>query len=105
MLHDPKLVTKKSTRIKHCQLEKRKPDPSTSSNYLGSVQFYHGCGNEKYRDRGGGGGGHPGPYMYPFPFANGVPERVQNDCVHWCLPGPIDTWNEILLEVVKRWQV
>ncbi|XP_043704501.1 protein ALTERED XYLOGLUCAN 4 [Telopea speciosissima] len=48
--------------------------------------------------------GHPGPYMYPFPFANGVPERVQNDCVHWCLPGPIDTWNEILLEVIRRWE-
>ncbi|KAF8378321.1 hypothetical protein HHK36_029660 [Tetracentron sinense] len=47
--------------------------------------------------------GHPGPYMYPFPFANGVTERVPNDCVHWCLPGPIDTWNEIMLEVVKRW--
>ncbi|XP_017970042.1 PREDICTED: protein ALTERED XYLOGLUCAN 4 [Theobroma cacao] len=49
--------------------------------------------------------GHPGPYMYPFPFANGVQERVQNDCVHWCLPGPIDTWNQILLEVVRRWSV
>ncbi|WCJ21700.1 TRICHOME BIREFRINGENCE-LIKE 27 [Euphorbia peplus] len=49
------------------------------------------------------GDGHPGPYMYPFPFANGVSERVQNDCVHWCLPGPIDTWNEILLEMIKRW--
>ncbi|KAJ4961464.1 hypothetical protein NE237_021374 [Protea cynaroides] len=48
--------------------------------------------------------GHPGPYMYGFPFANGVRERVQNDCVHWCLPGPIDTWNEILLEVIKRWE-
>ncbi|GFP80075.1 protein altered xyloglucan 4 [Phtheirospermum japonicum] len=47
--------------------------------------------------------GHPGPYMNPFPFANGVSERVQNDCVHWCLPGPIDTWNEILLNVIKRW--
>lgn len=48
--------------------------------------------------------GHPGPYMYPFPFANGIQEHVQNDCVHWCLPGPIDTWNEILLDVVKRWK-
>ncbi|XP_059648981.1 xyloglucan O-acetyltransferase 1-like [Cornus florida] len=47
--------------------------------------------------------GHPGPYMYPFPFANGIGERVQNDCVHWCLPGPVDTWNEILLDVMKRW--
>ncbi|OIV94525.1 hypothetical protein TanjilG_25587 [Lupinus angustifolius] len=48
--------------------------------------------------------GHPGNYMYPFPFANGVPERVQNDCVHWCLPGPIDTWNEIFLELMKKWE-
>ncbi|XWS68960.1 hypothetical protein CRYUN_Cryun04dG0138400 [Craigia yunnanensis] len=49
--------------------------------------------------------GHPGPYMYPFPFANGVQEHVQNDCVHWCLPGPIDTWNQILLEVIRRWSI
>ena len=51
--------------------------------------------------------GPPGPYMHPFPFANigannNSNERVQNDCVHWCLPGPIDTWNEILLEVMKK---
>ncbi|KAG2707505.1 hypothetical protein I3760_05G150100 [Carya illinoinensis] len=48
--------------------------------------------------------GHPGPYMHPFPFANGVTERMQNDCVHWCLPGPVDTWNEILLQVMKKWE-
>ncbi|KAG2709981.1 hypothetical protein I3760_04G003800 [Carya illinoinensis] len=24
------------------------------------------------------------------------------DCVHWCLPGPIDTWNEFLLHMLKR---
>ncbi|MED6111092.1 Xyloglucan O-acetyltransferase 1 [Stylosanthes scabra] len=48
--------------------------------------------------------GHPGPYMNPYPFAKGVPERVQNDCVHWCLPGPIDTWNEIFLEMIKKWK-
>ncbi|RZC74721.1 hypothetical protein C5167_050199 [Papaver somniferum] len=24
-----------------------------------------------------------------------------NDCVHWCLPGPIDTLNDILLEMLK----
>ncbi|XP_016200750.1 protein ALTERED XYLOGLUCAN 4-like [Arachis ipaensis] len=48
--------------------------------------------------------GHPGPYMYPFPFSKGVPEHVQNDCVHWCLPGPIDTWNEIFLEMIKKWK-
>ncbi|KAF3792068.1 ALTERED XYLOGLUCAN 4 protein [Nymphaea thermarum] len=47
---------------------------------------------------------HPGPYMYPFPFAGGMKERVQNDCVHWCLPGAIDTWNEMLLEMMRRWR-
>ncbi|KAJ0038498.1 hypothetical protein Pint_23053 [Pistacia integerrima] len=48
--------------------------------------------------------GHPGPYMHPNPFANGIQEHVQNDCVHWCLPGPIDTWNQIMLEVIRRWE-
>lgn len=24
------------------------------------------------------------------------------DCVHWCLPGPVDTWNEFLLYMLKR---
>lgn len=47
--------------------------------------------------------GHPGPYMYANPFAEGPKERVQNDCVHWCLPGPIDAWNEILFQMVRRW--
>ncbi|KAL8253664.1 hypothetical protein R6Q59_031885 [Mikania micrantha] len=49
--------------------------------------------------------GHPGPYMYPFPFANGKRERVPNDCVHWCLPGPVDTWNDIMLDIMKRWNL
>ncbi|KAL6900874.1 hypothetical protein ACP4OV_005550 [Aristida adscensionis] len=47
--------------------------------------------------------GHPGVYMKASPFAGGVPERVRNDCLHWCLPGPIDTWNEILLQILRRW--
>ncbi|KAL1556716.1 protein ALTERED XYLOGLUCAN 4 [Salvia divinorum] len=46
--------------------------------------------------------GHPGPYMNPYPFANGVGEHVQNDCVHWCLPGPVDAWNQILLDLISR---
>nr|GEV96039.1 protein altered xyloglucan 4 [Tanacetum cinerariifolium] len=46
--------------------------------------------------------GHPGSYMYANPFANGKRDRVPNDCVHWCLPGPIDTWNEIMTaEIIK----
>ncbi|KAL9226312.1 hypothetical protein vseg_002142 [Gypsophila vaccaria] len=47
--------------------------------------------------------GHPGPYMYSNPFKDGIKERVHNDCVHWCLPGPIDTWNEIMSDIIKRW--
>ncbi|CAL5052096.1 unnamed protein product [Urochloa decumbens] len=49
--------------------------------------------------------GHPGPYMHKDPFAGGgdVGEtRVQNDCVHWCMPGPVDTFNEILLQTILR---
>ncbi|BAT99574.1 hypothetical protein VIGAN_10102900 [Vigna angularis var. angularis] len=46
--------------------------------------------------------GHPGAYMNPFPFANGVPKVVQNDCVHWCLPGPVDTWSEVLVQMMKH---
>lgn len=48
--------------------------------------------------------GHPGPYLYANPFADGIKERVQNDCVHWCMPGPIDTWNEILFEIMRNRQ-
>ncbi|KAJ3677478.1 hypothetical protein LUZ60_003202 [Juncus effusus] len=48
--------------------------------------------------------GHPGPYMYENPFKDGKKDRVQNDCLHWCLPGPIDMWNEILLDMMKRWR-
>ena len=48
--------------------------------------------------------GHPGAYMNPFPFANGVPKRVQSDCVHWCLPWPINSWNKIFLEMMKKWE-
>ncbi|OIV90300.1 hypothetical protein TanjilG_13155 [Lupinus angustifolius] len=25
-----------------------------------------------------------------------------NDCTHWCMPGPIDLWSELLLAVLKR---
>lgn len=50
--------------------------------------------------------GHPGPYRTFHPFAkekekekekNGV---VQNDCLHWCLPGPIDAWNDLLMAML-----
>ncbi|XP_019451649.1 PREDICTED: protein ALTERED XYLOGLUCAN 4-like [Lupinus angustifolius] len=25
-----------------------------------------------------------------------------NDCTHWCMPGPVDMWSELLLAVLKR---
>eukprot|EP00250_Pteridium_aquilinum_P011147 c19864_g3_i1 orf=67-1554(+) len=38
--------------------------------------------------------GHPGPYRNVGSSANDLPQ----DCLHWCLPGPIDTWSAMLLE-------
>ncbi|CAL5068313.1 unnamed protein product [Urochloa decumbens] len=29
--------------------------------------------------------------------------RGYSDCSHWCLPGPIDVWNELLLSVLKKY--
>ncbi|OVA06441.1 PMR5 N-terminal domain [Macleaya cordata] len=44
--------------------------------------------------------GHPSSYWH-------IPEEVgkYNDCVHWCSPGPVDTWNDFLLEMLKREEV
>ena len=44
--------------------------------------------------------GHPGPYRDFHPFAKGKNAKVQNDCLHWCLPGPIDSWNDIIMEMI-----
>ncbi|KAK7271767.1 hypothetical protein RJT34_27940 [Clitoria ternatea] len=41
--------------------------------------------------------GHPSTYGH-WPQEN-VP--LYHDCVHWCLPGPIDTWSDFLLEMLK----
>ena len=46
--------------------------------------------------------GHPGPYRQFQPFAKDKNVKVQNDCLHWCLPGPIDSWNDLLMEMVNR---
>lgn len=44
--------------------------------------------------------GHPGPYRQFQPFAKDKNAKVQTDCLHWCLPGPIDSWNDIIMEMV-----
>jgi len=48
--------------------------------------------------------GHPGPYMRKNPFAAGNTggRPVQHDCLHWCMPGPVDTFNQILLQTILR---
>lgn len=43
--------------------------------------------------------GHPGPYRQFHPFAQDKDAKVQNDCLHWCLPGPIDYWNDVIMEM------
>ncbi|WOL17486.1 hypothetical protein Cni_G26278 [Canna indica] len=42
--------------------------------------------------------GHPSQYGH-LPSAN---VTLYNDCVHWCLPGPIDMWNDFLLQILKN---
>ncbi|MED6201374.1 Protein trichome birefringence-like 19 [Stylosanthes scabra] len=41
--------------------------------------------------------GHPSRYGH-WPNEN---VTLYNDCVHWCLPGPIDTWSDFLLHLLK----
>lgn len=42
--------------------------------------------------------GHPSRYGH-WPHEN---VTLYNDCVHWCLPGPIDVWSDFLLEMMKN---
>ncbi|KAL5571383.1 hypothetical protein UlMin_020980 [Ulmus minor] len=44
--------------------------------------------------------GHPGPYRQFQPFAEDKNAKAQNDCLHWCLPGPIDSWNDLVMELM-----
>lgn len=47
--------------------------------------------------------GHPGPYRGRNASAAPVGGRPPpQDCLHWCMPGPVDTWNEFLLEMIRR---
>ncbi|RLN12078.1 protein ALTERED XYLOGLUCAN 4-like [Panicum miliaceum] len=46
--------------------------------------------------------GHPSVYMNYQPFEHGVPEKMLSDCLHFCLPGPVDTFNEILVQILKK---
>ncbi|KAI3974843.1 hypothetical protein MKX01_004954 [Papaver californicum] len=40
--------------------------------------------------------GHPGIHW------NNQYMKGHNDCTHWCLPGPIDVWNDLLMAVLQK---
>lgn len=40
--------------------------------------------------------GHPGPYRIQ------EPSEPVNDCLHWCLPGPIDMWNQLVMHNLQE---
>ncbi|KAK7302935.1 hypothetical protein RJT34_13832 [Clitoria ternatea] len=43
------------------------------------------------------------PDGHPHKYGHSLDKNVTiNDCVHWCMPGPIDTWNEFLLYMIKN---
>ncbi|KAG6418178.1 hypothetical protein SASPL_120378 [Salvia splendens] len=49
------------------------------------------------------------PDGHPSRYGHWPDEKVvlYNDCVHWCLPGPIDSWADVLHHMLKmearRW--
>ncbi|XP_047044060.1 protein trichome birefringence-like 20 [Lolium rigidum] len=42
------------------------------------------------------------PDGHPSRYGHWAHENVTmyNDCVHWCLPGPVDVWNQMLLQML-----
>ncbi|XP_009801263.1 protein trichome birefringence-like 19 [Nicotiana tabacum] len=41
------------------------------------------------------------PDGHPNNYGHWPNEKKLADCVHWCMPGPVDTWNELLLSILK----
>ncbi|KAM7277798.1 hypothetical protein ACFE04_004932 [Oxalis oulophora] len=42
------------------------------------------------------------PDGHPGPFWGNQWMKGYNDCVHWCLPGPVDAWNDFLLAFMRQ---
>jgi hypothetical protein len=45
---------------------------------------------------------HSGPFrtFHPFDEQGRRKPNVVNDCLHWCLPGAIDAWNDLLMHML-----
>lgn len=41
------------------------------------------------------------PDGHPSSYRHQKPNEPRNDCLHWCLPGPIDMWNQLLLHTLQ----
>ncbi|KAJ0987283.1 hypothetical protein J5N97_005639 [Dioscorea zingiberensis] len=49
--------------------------------------------------------GHPSRYMSSSVADDSKVSETKNqrkDCVHWCLPGPVDMWNDMLLHMLSN---
>jgi hypothetical protein len=42
--------------------------------------------------------GHPDRYGH----GPGRHDGFDIDCLHWCLPGPIDVWNDLLFRIIAK---
>ncbi|KAG9160535.1 hypothetical protein Leryth_019478 [Lithospermum erythrorhizon] len=42
------------------------------------------------------------PDGHPGAFWGNKWMKGYNDCVHWCLPGPVDFWNQLLMAILQR---
>lgn len=40
--------------------------------------------------------------MHRDPFAHGAPEKIGSGCLYFCLSGPVDTINEISLQILRN---
>ncbi|KAL8162150.1 hypothetical protein V2J09_013639 [Rumex salicifolius] len=42
------------------------------------------------------------PDAHPSSYWGNKWMKGYNDCVHWCMPGPIDVWSDLLMAVLQR---
>ncbi|CAK9163044.1 unnamed protein product [Ilex paraguariensis] len=69
-----------------------------TSNHKGMI-FYRTSTPHHFENGGWLDGGNC-PYQRFHPFAEDKNAKIVNDCLHWCLLGPIDSWNDLLMEMV-----